>query len=142
MDDERLQSLLRFYQTLTPEQVADFGEYYAADAYFKDPFNEVHRLADIQAIFSKMFRQMIEPRFTVNEHIGDFKGLFLVWDMHFRLRSLRPREVRGIHGVSHLRFGADGKVTYHRDYWDTAEELYAKLPVLGAGVGLLRRLLG
>jgi len=30
-------------------------------------------------------------------------------------------------------------VTYHRDYWDTAEELYAKLPLLGGLMRLLRR---
>jgi steroid Delta-isomerase len=142
MDDQRVQALLRFYQSLTPEQVASFGEHYADNAYFKDPFNEVHRLADIQAIFARMFRQLIEPRFTVKEHVGDRRGMFLVWDMQFRMRTLRPREIRSIHGVSHLRFGADGKVTYHRDYWDTGEELYAKLPLIGAGVGLLRRMLG
>ena len=32
-----------------------------------------------------------------------------------------------------------GKVVYHRDYWDTAEELYAKLPLLGGLMRFLRR---
>ena len=31
----------------------------------------------------------------------------------------------------HLRFDGAGRVTLHRDYWDAAEELYAKLPLLG-----------
>ncbi len=35
--------------------------------------------------------------------------------------------------------GADGRIQRHRDYWDTAEEVYAKLPVLGALVRWLRR---
>ena len=30
-------------------------------------------------------------------------------------------------------------VALHRDYWDTAEELYAKLPIIGALVRLLTR---
>lgn len=34
-------------------------------------------------------------------------------------------------GASLVRFAADGRVVYHRDYWDAAEELYEKLPVLG-----------
>jgi len=33
-------------------------------------------------------------------------------------------------GATHLSFDADGKVMRHRDYWDAAEELYARLPVL------------
>jgi hypothetical protein len=32
-------------------------------------------------------------------------------------------------------FDAQGLITLHRDYWDAAEELYEKLPVLG---GLMR----
>lgn len=44
--------------------------------------------------------------------------------------------------MSHLRFDAAGKVCYHRDYWDTGEELYEKLPLLGLGARLLRRIAG
>ena len=32
-----------------------------------------------------------------------------------------------------------GRVVAHRDYWDAAEELYEKLPVLGALMRLLKR---
>ena len=36
-----------------------------------------------------------------------------------------------INGGSLLRISSDGLVNYHRDYWDAAEELYEKIPVLG-----------
>jgi len=142
MDQRRLDALLEFYQTLTPERIAEFDEFYAENAYFKDLFNEVRHLDDIKEIFSRMFRKVADPRFLVKEHVGDMHGMFLIWDMSFRMKSWRPRESQIIRGVSHLRFGADGKVVYHRDYWDTGEELYAKLPLLGAGVRLMRRLIG
>lgn len=142
MDQTRLDALLQFYRTLTPESVPEFGVFYSENAYFKDPFNEVRRLADIQAIFARMFRQIDEPRFVILERVGDQGGIFLVWDLHFRLRSWKPDQEQRIHGVSHLRFDADGKVCYHRDYWDTGEELYEKLPLLGLGVRLLRRIAG
>jgi hypothetical protein len=44
-------------------------------------------------------------------------------------------------GVSHLKFDADGKVNFHRDYWDTAEELYMKVPLIGSLMRSLRRVL-
>ncbi len=38
-----------------------------------------------------------------------------------------------IHGAALVRFGAHGRVTLHRDYWDAAaEELYEKIPLVGA----------
>ena len=46
--DRPLDRLVDFYQTLTPEGVARFPEFYADDAYFKDPFNEVRGVAAIQ----------------------------------------------------------------------------------------------
>ena len=142
MDQSRISAILNFYETLTPERVEDFGMYYAEDAYFKDPFNEVNRIDDIRAIFARMFRQVADPRFAVNEKIGDGSSLFLVWELSFRMKSWRPQQLQVIRGVSHLRFGDDGKVTYHRDYWDTGEELYAKLPLIGSAVRFLRRAIG
>ena len=142
IDQGRLDALLDFYQTLTPQRIAEFDRFYAENAFFKDPFNEVRTLDDIKTIFSRMFRQVADARFHVKEHAGDMRGLFLVWDMSFRMKTWRPQDTQIIRGVSHLRFGTDGKVVYHRDYWDTGEELYAKLPLIGAGARLLRRLFG
>ncbi|MGA0584669.1 MAG: nuclear transport factor 2 family protein, partial [Castellaniella sp.] len=34
-----------------------------------------------------------------------------------------------------------GLVSFHRDYWDAAEELYEKLPVLGRLMRWLRKTL-
>ena len=86
MDQDRIEALQRFYETLTPERLKDFSSYYAEDAYFKDPFNEVNRLEDIREIFARMFRQVADPRFVVSEKIGNARGLFLVWDLSFRMR--------------------------------------------------------
>lgn len=44
-----------------------------------------------------------------------------------------------IHGASHIRLAADGKITYHRDYWDAAGGLYVKLPLIGPVLRLLHR---
>jgi len=63
----------------------------------------------------------------------------LVWEFTFRVKKLGTDQAMMMRGVSHLRFDATGKVGYHRDYWDTAEELYMKLPVLGSLMRGLRK---
>ena len=84
-----------------------------------------------------MYEQVDAPRFVVKGRVGEAPEAFLLWDLEFRFRGSRVQS--RIHGVSHLRFGEDGRVTYHRDYWDTAEELYAKIPGLGSAVRWLQR---
>ena len=136
-----LDPLIRFYHELTPESVARFPEFYSADAWFKDPFNEVRGLPAIQRIFSHMFTQVDEPRFVVTERVVDAGGAMLVWELGFRVRLWGKGQAQVMRGVSHLKFAADGRVCYHRDYWDTGEELYMKLPALGTLMRGLRRAL-
>jgi len=136
-----LESLVAFYEHFSPASIERFGEFYSAEAYFKDPFNEVRGLAALQHIFRHMFEQLDAPRFVIVERVVDAGGAVLVWEFHFRLRSWKPAETQTIRGVSHLKFDADGKVCWHRDYWDAAEELYAKMPLIGAVIrGLQKKL--
>ncbi len=130
-----LQSITRYFETLSAQDVEQLGRYYGEHVYFRDPFNEVRGLAAVQRIFAHMFETLDAPRFVVRDAFGEAEQAFLSWDFVFR-RKGHAEEWR-IHGSSHLRFAPDGKVIYHRDYWDAAEELWEKLPLLG---GLLRGL--
>lgn len=136
-----LEQLVTFYEGLTLADAERFDQFYTDDAWFKDPFNEVRGVESIQRVFRHMFKQVDEPRFKVTERVVDASGsVMLVWELWFRARSLGCGD-HVMRGVSHLRFAADGRVNYHRDYWDASEELYAKVPVLGALMRLLKRVL-
>ena len=136
-----LDALIDFFHGLSPQSVARFPEFYSADAYFKDPFNEVRGVVAVQRIFTHMFEQVGEPRFIVSERVVDDSGAMLIWTFNFRGARRGGGGTQVIRGVSHLKFDAAGKVNYHRDYWDAAEELYMKLPVLGMLMRGLRRAL-
>ena len=136
-----LDRLIAFFHELTPEGIARFPEFYSADAYFKDPFNEVRGVEAIQRIFRHMFQQVETPRFVVTERVADANGVMLVWEFCYRVRLWGRGETQVMRGVSHLKFAADGKVNYHRDYWDAAEELYMKLPAIGSLMRGLRKML-
>ena len=133
--------LVSFYETLSPDTVTNVTDVYTADAYFKDPFNEFNGVDKIEQIFRHMYRKLEEPRFVIRGWSGTDDDGFVIWDMRFRSRFMRGEGEQTIRGVTHIRFDASGKVSYHRDYWDTGEELYAKLPVLGWLIRRLQRML-
>lgn len=138
MDDP--QALIHWFEHLSPETIDQLPNFYAADAEFKDPFNEVRGSAAIAQIFRHMFAQVDEPRFVVGSRFSGSDGVMLLWDFHFRSRGPLSPQAMTVRGATHLRFDAAGKVVLHRDYWDAAEELYAKLPLLGSLMrGLQRR---
>jgi ketosteroid isomerase-like protein len=134
--------VVAFYERLAPADLDRLPELYAPHAYFRDPFNEVRSVNEVRRIFAQMFEHLDGCRFTFRDRVVDANGAMLTWDMTFRIRKLDPKEVRTIHGASHLKFDAAGRVVYHRDYWDAAEELYAKLPLIGPVMRWLRRKLG
>lgn len=134
-------ALIQFYHDISLDSLARFPEFYSDNAYFKDPFNEVRGVAAIQRIFTHMFSQVAEPRFVITEKVADAGGVMLIWEFYYRVRLWGKGEAQVMRGVSHLKFDPDGKVNYHRDYWDTAEELYMKLPALGTLMRGLRRVL-
>jgi hypothetical protein len=130
------QPLLEWYSTLTRETVGDSGRFYAADARFRDPFNDVRGLPAIEAILSHMFVHTGNPRFEILETVVQGQQAFVTWNFFFTLRG-KPYQVVG---GSHFHFNEDGLVTVHRDYWDAAEELLQKLPLIGAPIRWLRGL--
>jgi hypothetical protein len=138
MMNPQVESLVHFFETLSPAGVARMGEFYAADVWFKDPFNEVQGLGEVQRIFSHMFVALDRPRFVVTAEVRDESQCFLTWDFEFYLRR-KGAMLQTIRGSSHLKFNEAGRVVYHRDYWDAAEELYEKLPVLGSLMRWLRK---
>lgn len=133
--NDALASLVRFYEELTPDSVARVGQLYAANARFKDPFNEVQGVQAIERIFSHMFQQVSRPRFIVDTALLDRNQAMLCWRFLFSSGG-RDIEVRG---ASHVVFDAEGRVSLHRDYWDTGEELYAKFPLIGPLIRWLGR---
>jgi steroid Delta-isomerase len=134
-----VERVVRFFETLQPSSVAQMGDYYTQDAYFKDPFNEVIGLAQVQRIFSHMYVALDNPHFVVTERVVQGTQCFLVWDFKFRFKRFDKSTEQTVRGTSHLRFAPDGRISYHRDYWDAAEELYEKLPVVRSVMRWLKR---
>ena len=164
--DSRVLRIIEWFESLTPATLDQLPGFYTEQARFKDPFNAVQGTPAIRAIFGHMFKALDQPRFVIHDVIVQgvpairsifshmFKALdqprfvihdvivqgdqcFLTWDFHFTLKQ-RGTAIT-IHGGSHLKLDANGRITLHRDYWDAAEELYAKLPLIGALMRWLKR---
>ncbi len=136
--DPRVARIVDVFEALTAADVARLGEFYAADAAFKDPFNEVRGVPAIQQVFAHMYVALDAPHFIVRDVLVQGDQCVLTWDFVFRFRRF-SRALQTVRGASHLKLDAHGLITLHRDYWDAAEELYEKLPAVGALMRWLKR---
>ena len=133
------QKLATFFETLSPQSVTQLNTVYHAQATFKDPFNEVQGLPEIERIFRHMYVALDQPHFVVTGQVVDGSQAFLTWEFRFRFKRFDTTTLQAVRGASHVVFNEQGLVTMHRDYWDAAEELYEKLPVLGGVMRWLKK---
>jgi steroid Delta-isomerase len=135
MSHARYTEIATWFQTLTPESLATVGQFYAADAVFVDPFNALRGLDAVQAVYQHMFDTLKSPRFTVTGTVVDGKQAFMTWDFHFQRRE----QTLNISGCTQFELNDQGLITLHRDYWDAAQQVYEKIPLLGGVLRMLRR---
>lgn len=139
LTEEAVTRVIAFFEALSPDDVARIDAFYAVNARFKDPFNDVQGVPAIQQIFRHMFVALQQPRFVVTGRVVQGQQCFLTWDFLFAFKNFDKGVTQTVHGASHLVLDDTGRITLHRDYWDAAEELYEKLPVVGGLMRWLKR---
>jgi glycine dehydrogenase subunit 2 len=90
--DARVARIVEAFETLTPADVARMGEFYAPDAVFKDPFNEVRGVREIERIFSHMYVALDAPYFVVKDVL--VQGVWTIFP-HISIASFYGGGLRG-----------------------------------------------
>jgi hypothetical protein len=135
--DAAARAYAAFYATLAPETLRDLPTLVAADVRFKDPFNDVRGVDHMVRVLARMFEDASDIRFDLAECACVRSLCFIRWQFSFRPRRFPRGGLWYIDGVSAVRFDDAGKVVEHIDYWDAAEQIYQRLPLLGM---VLRRI--
>ena len=84
-----------------------------------------------------MYQTCDDPRFDITDVAHGAAASYIKWRMTARLKSW-PRMELDFLGMTEVHADQDGNITLHYDHWDSASQLLAKLPVVGA---LIRRIL-
>ena len=135
MTDAFISRYCLFFENLSAQRLAQIDQLFHADALFRDPFNRVHGRAAIRRIFEHLLQHHPRTRFRVIESCPNGLSAYLRWTFEPDREGELCSE-----GVSRGLFDESGQVREHRDYWDSASELFARLPLTGAPTRwLLRR---
>jgi len=133
--DARFSEIAQWFQTLTPVSLEHVENIYASDAVFIDPFNHLKGLASVRAVYQHMFDTLEHPRFVVTTTVSNGHQAFMTWDFLFKCRG----QAQQISGCTQFELNAQGLIVLHRDYWDAAQQVYEKIPVLGSVIRMIRR---
>jgi hypothetical protein len=129
---QKAENYAAFFAHLTRDSLDSLEIIFSPEARFKNPFNDVIGREKIRMIFAHMFETCEEPRFTINHWAIDGQIAYYWWEYHAKVIFLWRERPVFIQGTSRVTFDTNGLVHSHVDYWDSAEYVYCKLPLIGS----------
>lgn len=135
------ESVVEAYQSLDSGDLRLIEPLYTDDVYFEDPSHGVQGKASLMRYFGNMFKNMDRCSFKFHRTLITDTEVFLTWTMIFNHKKLARGETIRVEGSSFLKT-RNGKIFYHRDYFDMGAMVYENLPLIGRIVKKIRLRLG
>jgi steroid Delta-isomerase len=127
-------SLARFHELFAdfrPEAArSNAASLYSEDAYFNDGFVELTGSVAIADYLGRSAEATEAIEVDIEQITRSDDGVYLRWIMTYTIHYRSMTIVAP--GISHLRFTPEGRVSYHRDYWDGSGALMEVVPLGGA----------
>lgn len=129
------------YQKLGLDNLDEIESLYTQDVYFEDPAHGIQGKAALKKYFANQFKNLEECSFKFHQTIANGTDIFMAWTMLARHPRLNGGETIRVEGASYLKT-RNGRIFYHRDYFDLGAMLYEQLPLLGRIIAKLKLRLG
>jgi hypothetical protein len=132
---ERVASFVNLFDQFSPPTVGEAARaLYSEGAYFNDGFVELNGIEAIVAYLEESAGLATGVSVEVEDQVVRDGEVYVRWVMRFATRSrtfVAP-------GMSHLRFDRDGRIAYHRDYWDASAALAELVPLVAPALRAVR----
>lgn len=137
-----MEHFLSTYKILKRDNLHLLEEIYAPDIRFIDPAHEIVGLEQLTTYFKALYANVESIDFLFHDQVTEGDKGYVQWDMTFRHSRFSAGKSIAVPGTTYVRFHPDGKVFYHRDYFDLGAMLYENLPLFGGFVKRIKRRLG
>lgn len=125
-----LEKFCALFNELDKGNLNKLPEVYAEDIRFQDPFGDVSGLNELTHYFAGAYGNVIRCGFRFGAPVMQGGWCTIPWVMELQHKRIKGGRAVAVEGISHLEI-RDGRVCYHRDYFDAGQLLYENLPVVG-----------
>ena len=137
-----MKNFLDMYQNLNRDNLHLLATVYAENVQFVDPAHEINGLKELTAYFAALYQNVASIRFSFHDTLEGEGKAYIQWDMTYVHKKIAGGRPITITGTTFLRIDTDGKVIYHRDYFDLGAMVYEQIPLLGRLVTSIKKRLG
>ena len=137
-----MDAFLETYQNLSSSNIESICQVYREDIRFIDPAHEINGIKELMKYFSALYENVDSIAFLFFNPSWSEKNGYVRWEMSYTHNRLNKGLPIRVHGTTYLEFDDNSKVYFHRDYFDIGEMVYEHIPVLGQGIGFIKKRLG
>jgi limonene-1,2-epoxide hydrolase len=124
----QVQKTVEFFMGLNKDNIALVDQFYDKDAEFQDPVVDLHGAAALREYYRGLYKNVKSIHFEFTDQVVQGNELVVVWKMTLAADGLNGGKEFTVPGNSFIRFGGtEGKVIYHRDYFDMGDFIYERL---------------
>ncbi len=133
-----ISDFLKLYNQLDKSNLELLGEVYGDNIVFEDPLHRIEGLPALTDYFANMYENLNQGQFDIHTLFEQDNKASVYWVMTFSHKKIKQGQSLKVNGNTYLEF-ENGKVVYHRDYFDAGEMIYQHLPVFGTVINLIKR---
>ncbi len=125
------------FENLTIHNMDSVRSIYSHDVEFIDPLARIEGIDNLVAYFSSHYENLTSCKFEYDNELIKHDRANLEWKMSFRHPKLSRGEQIFVDGMSVFEF-KQGRVSFHRDYYDGGAMIYQHVPVLRTAIKFIR----
>ena len=122
-----IDNYIKLFESLNLKNLNKFDDLLDDQIYFEDPFNKVYGIQNFKRIFSNTLNKLDNVEFKVLNIISKNNIFIIKWEMIFSAFNKN----NSIFGLSEVTISTNKKIISHVDYWDSYNNFYIKIPVIG-----------
>lgn len=126
-----LPQFVEFYNALSANNLKSLAAIYHPDVQFIDPVHEIHGLASLEQYFAHAYARLSSCHFVPLQQAVQGNQGFLSWTMTLSHPAIAAGKNIEVQGCTALQWHSDGRIIYHRDYYDLTDMVYRHIPLLG-----------
>lgn len=133
-----ISDFLKLYNQLDKSNLELLAHVYGDNIVFEDPLHKIEGLPALTDYFANMYENLNQGQFDIHTSFEQNNKASVYWVMTFSHKKIKQGQPLQVSGNTYLEF-ENGKVIYHRDYFDAGEMIYQHLPVFSTVINLIKR---
>lgn len=108
--------------------VEELRTYFTDDMIFEDPLQRIEGLEAYREMNERLLKKNADLMIEMREHAQNGPHIMFTFALSMAPNKKRPGRKAYVEGMTYVRLNEEGKIDYHRDYWDFAPMFLGMFP--------------